>query len=158
MEMQRQTLLNSFVHKLQNYIENKRLDLCLKELLAEEITLVSPILYKPIQSRAYIEQVLRFITDIVEGFHYPKHDYYNTKEMQIATIFRGRVKVRHGKSTKEYLDVEGIDIFTLDESGKATSLKVMIRPLEALTEVALEMRSRFKRLTGGETTSNSTKF
>ena len=54
-------------------------------------------------------------------------------------IFEGRVKNKKGN----YLKVEGIDLITLNENGKIIELKVMIRPMNALIEVATQMKQKF---------------
>jgi len=72
----------------------------------------------------------------------------------IYQIFEGlefhRTFIRENEAVLEYkarigdLIIHGVDIFTLDETGKARELTVMLRPVKALTALG-EIEDKFVR-------------
>ena len=107
-------------------------------MLADEIAFYSPVIYKPASDRVYIEQVLKFVAESIENFHY-------TDEFEqpggCALVFSGNVGD---------LGVEGIDLIKLNDAGLITELKVMLRPLNTVMVLAQSMKERFAALQGAE--------
>ena len=87
--------------------------------------------------------VCYLVTEVIDGFHYKDIDYFDAKTNRLSMIFGGKVK---DPKTNKHLDIEGIDLITLNESGKVIELRVMIRPLNALIVFANEIKARFKRV------------
>ena len=103
-------------------------------LLADEMTFYSPVLFKPSTDRAYIDTVLRFVEETLSDFEYIE---IYSQPGGAAMVFRARV----GEMT-----VEGIDLFKINGEGKATELKVMIRPLNAAMALAQIMKDHFSAM------------
>lgn len=100
-------------------------------LFADPMTFYSPVLFKPSSERAYIDQIIGFISETLRDFQYT--DIYE-QPGGAAMVF----KAKFGE-----LQAEGIDLFKIDESGKASELKVMIRPLNTAMALAAHMKERF---------------
>lgn len=100
-------------------------------LLGDKITFSSPVVYKPSSDRVYIEHVLGFVAASLNDFRYV--DEYE-QPGGAALVFQGTVNG---------LNIEGIDLFKLDDAGKVRELKVMMRPLNAVMVLAETMKARF---------------
>eukprot|EP01083_Nonionella_stella_P121080 363570_1 len=120
------------------------MDVFCGEILDKNMLFHSPAVHKPITNALYITNILKWIIEIIEGFHYKDIDYYDGNTGRIGMVFAGKIK--DTKSNK-YFDVEGIDLIKLNENcTKVTELKVMIRPHNSLTLVKNEMMRRIQKL------------
>ncbi len=107
-------------------------------MLADEISFYSPVIYKPSSERVYIEQVLKFVAESIENFHYI--DEFE-QPGGCALVFAGSVGD---------LRVEGIDLIKLNDEGLITELKVMLRPLNTVMLLAQSMKAHFAALQGAK--------
>jgi hypothetical protein len=92
----------------------------------------SPAVFKPYQGRATIQGILGLVMQVFGPLTYT-NVWSNDRGgvvMQFATTVPGLDK---------RLEIEGVDIFQLDEAGQITELRVMIRPLRGLQAVAAAM-------------------
>jgi hypothetical protein len=93
-------------------------------LLAEDIVFHSPVTFHPYVGRETVSQLLGIVFDTFEDFRY-------TDELEMdgghALIFRTAVNGR---------ELEGIDIFRLDDDGLIADFTVMLRPLSGLVPFA----------------------
>jgi hypothetical protein len=101
---------------------------------APRMTFHSPVVYKPSSDRPYIDQIITWVTELIDDFRYT--DVYPTQQGAVM-VFAGRFHERA---------IEGVDVFKLDDDGKVSELKVFLRPLNSTTAFAEEMKSRFERL------------
>lgn len=83
-----------------------------------------------------IKHILTWILEIVEGFHYTA-TVTNPATLQVALVFAGKHKD---------LQIEGVDLIQLNEEGKITELKVMLRPLKATLAIADTMKEKLQTL------------
>ncbi len=107
-------------------------------MFTEDAIFRSPAVFKPYQGRAVIQGILGLVMQVFGPLTYT-NVWTNDRGgvvMQFATTVPGPDK---------RLDIEGVDIFQLDEQGQITELRVMIRPLRGLQAVAAAM----ERLMGG---------
>jgi hypothetical protein len=105
------------------------------EMFAEGAVFRSPAVFKPYQGREAIRYVLSLVMQVFGPLTYT-NTWANDAGgvvMQFATT------VRSGDKT---LDLEGVDIFQLDGSGRIVDLRVMIRPLRGLQAVAAAMEAK----------------
>ncbi len=109
-------------------------------LLSDEMTFYSPVLFKPSSDRAYIDTILRFVDETLSEFEYI--EIYEQPQ-GAAMMFRAKVGD---------LSVEGVDFFKLNEQGKVTELKVMLRPLNAVMTLAETMKAHFAGMTASQGT------
>ena len=112
----------------------------LGELLAEDVTISSPPYWDKLQGRPLVEHLLTQILTLVEDFTYQRqwHDD-SAQQGEIALEFFGHI----GE-----LDLQGIDLSTLNERGELQNIDVMIRPvnaLQALQEIITPRMMEFLR-------------
>jgi hypothetical protein len=98
-------------------------------MFVEDATFRSPAVFKPYQGRAVIRGILGLVMQVFGPLTYTNvwSNDHGGVVMQFATTVPGPDK---------RLDIEGVDIFQLDEQGQITELRVMIRPLRGLQAVA----------------------
>jgi hypothetical protein len=101
-------------------------------MFVEDAIFRSPAVFKPYQGRAVIHGILGLVMQVFGPLTYT-NIWSNDRGgvvMQFATTAPGPDK---------RLEIEGVDIFQLDEQGRITELRVMIRPLRGLQAVAAAM-------------------
>jgi len=89
-------------------------------LLAEEVSLGAPPYWTKLQGRRMVNHLLGLILQTIEGFTYHREW---TDGAELALELTGRV----GE-----LDVQGIDLISLDDENKVRNIDVMIRPVNAV--------------------------
>ena len=100
-------------------------------LLADGVTLVSPVAFKPFTDRAYILKVLENVVGTLENFRYTRSTVLS--DGGILLVFEGEID---GKT------LEGIDLIDLNSEGKVETLKVMVRPFRVYAKFAFTMAER----------------
>ena len=101
-------------------------------MFTEDAIFRSPAVFKPYQGRATIHAILGLVLQVFGPLTYT-NVWSNERGgvvMQFATTVPGLDK---------RLEIEGVDIFQLDEAGQIAELRVMIRPLRGLQAVAAAM-------------------
>ena len=89
-------------------------------LLAEGVSLGAPPYWTKLQGRRMVNHLLGLILQTIEGFTY--HRQW-TDGAELALELTGRVGD---------LDVQGIDLISLDDQNKVRNIDVMIRPVNAV--------------------------
>jgi SnoaL-like domain len=107
-------------HPFRRAAEDKDLDL-LRETLAEDVVLHSPILFKGFEGREMAMVVLANVIEVFEDFR-----YLDEVHGDCTAVLRFAAKV-DGK-----FEIEGIDYLTLDDEGRVTDLTVFLRPQKAV--------------------------
>ena len=92
----------------------------LADLLAEDVALGAPPYWSRLEGKPIVYRLLGIIVETIEGFTYHRQ-WVDGREL--ALEFRGRV---------DGLELQGIDLVTLDDAGRIARLDVMIRPINAL--------------------------
>lgn len=104
-------------------------------LLADDVAFRSPVLHRPTEGRDAVAFLLGLVMDVFGPFSYT--DTWTSEQGGVVLGFATSVEAE-GRT----LEVEGVDVFRLDEAGRVQQLTVMIRPLTALQAVATQMRQR----------------
>ncbi|MBN1613403.1 MAG: nuclear transport factor 2 family protein [Deltaproteobacteria bacterium] len=120
-----------FVHRIHDAARKRDIK-ALDALIADEITFYTPRFFKPLTDRRHIIIVLSGIYEIFQDL-----EFYRTFLKANEAIIE--YKARIGELT-----IHGVDIFTLDDAGKAKELTVMLRPAKALTALG-EIEDKFVR-------------
>lgn len=107
-------------HAFRRAAETKDLDL-LRETLAEDVVLHSPILFKGFEGREMALIVLANVIEVFEDFRYLDEVHGD-----------GTVVLRFAAKVDDKFEIEGIDYLTLDEDGQVTDLTVFLRPQKAV--------------------------
>ena len=123
-------LAEQFIEKWHEGVDERSFEK-INDLLADGIELISPVAFTPITDRKYILKVLENVVTTIEGFHYTRSTAL--ADGGVLLIFQGKV---------DGLTIEGIDLFDLDDEGRAIRLKVMLRPYKAYTTFAFKMAER----------------
>lgn len=117
-------------HPFRRAAEAKDLDL-MREALAEDVVLHSPILFKGFEGRDVALLVLGHVIEVFEDFRY-------LDEVQDE----GSVVLRFAAKVDGKFEIEGVDYLTLDADGRVTDLTVFLRPLKAVHAFNERMSSR----------------
>jgi SnoaL-like domain len=107
-------------HAFRRAAEAKDLDL-LRETLAADVVLHSPILFKGFEGRDMAMVVLSNVIEVFEDFRYLDEAHGD-----------GTVVLRFAATVGGKFEIEGIDYLTLDADGRVTDLTVFLRPLKAV--------------------------
>jgi hypothetical protein len=120
---------DEFLAKWHRLVEQRDLD-ALERILAEDVSMGAPPYWDKLNGRPIVHHLLGLIISTVEDFTYHR-EWHNesrggagTSSQEIALEFRGHL----GE-----LDLQGIDLITLNERGELQNLDVMIRPMNALS-------------------------
>ena len=95
-------------------------------VLAEDVTMGPPPYWQKFEGVEIVQHLLGLVIETIEDFSYHR-EWVNGAE--IALEFTGHVGD---------IDLQGIDLISLDDDGRVCNLDVMVRPLNAL--VALKER------------------
>jgi SnoaL-like domain len=105
------------------------------EMLADDVVFSSPAVFKPYEGKAATVVLLTAASRIFKEFRYLR-SFIEEDALGLALMFEARIAG---------LEVQGIDVLRLDEDGKVTDFRVMIRPhtgLEALMAAMVPMIER----------------
>ncbi len=116
-------------HPFRRAAEAKDLDL-MREALAEDVVLHSPILFKGFEGRDVALMVLGHVVEVFEDFH-----YLDELHGEDSVCLRFKAKVGD-------LEIEGIDFLELDAHGRVVELTVFMRPLKAVHAFNEQMAAR----------------
>ena len=117
-------------HPFRRAAEGKDLEL-MRETLAEDVVLHSPVLFRGFEGREVVLAVLSHVIAVLEDFAYLDE---LAESDRVVLRFRARVGDR---------ELEGIDYLELDGEGHVTELTVFMRPFSALTAFNERMTERF---------------
>jgi len=92
----------------------------LGEMLAEDVSIGAPPYWQRLEGRHLVHHLHGLIIQTIEGFLY--HREWQ-RGGELALEFTGRV---------EGLDLQGIDLISLDTEGSIARLDVLIRPVNAV--------------------------
>ena len=92
----------------------------LAALLAPEVEIGAPPYWDPLRGQALVQHLLGLILETIEGFTYHREWKMGP---EFALEFRGRVGA---------LELQGIDLISLDASGRIRRLDVLMRPVNGV--------------------------
>jgi hypothetical protein len=102
----------------------------LAALLAPEVAIGAPPYWEPFRGAVLAQHLLGLILETIEGFTYQR-EWRNGDEL--ALEFRGRV----GE-----LELQGIDLISLDAAGRIRRLDVLMRPVNAVNALIAAIAPR----------------
>jgi len=112
-------LENEWLVEWHRIVAEKDLD-ALEKLLTEDVTIGAPPYWDKLAGRDLVHHLLGLVIDTIEGFTYYR-EWRDGNEL--ALEFKGRVGD---------LDLQGIDLITLNERGELTNIDVLMRPVNAV--------------------------
>jgi hypothetical protein len=92
----------------------------LRDVLAEGVTLGAPPYWNKLAGRPMVHHLLGLIVQTIEDFTYHR-EWVAGREL--ALEFRGRVGG---------MELQGVDLITLDDDGRIANLDVPMRPMNAV--------------------------
>jgi hypothetical protein len=92
----------------------------LPDLIASDITMGAPPYWQKLQGERIVGHLLGLIVHTIEGFTYHREW---TQGAELALEFTGKVGD---------LDLQGIDLITLNGDGRVQNLDVLMRPVNAV--------------------------
>lgn len=107
-------------------------------MFAADAIFRSPAVFKPYQGRAVIRGILGLVMQVFGPLTYT--NVWSNERGGVVMQFATSVP-----SGDKRLEIEGVDIFQLDEQGQIAELRVMIRPLRGLQAVAGAMEQLMGR-------------
>ena len=133
---------NEFLLKWHQLVANRDLA-ALEEVLAEDVTMGAPPYWDKLQGKPIVHHLLGLIISTIDDFSYHRQWHTDcTGSDEIVLEFMGHVGG---------LDLQGVDLISLNERGELQNLDVMIRPmnaLEALRDIVAPQMMEF--LSGGK--------
>jgi len=117
-------------HAFRRAAEAKDFDL-MRETLAEDVVLHSPILFKGFEGREMTLIVLSNVIEVFEDFRYLDEVHGD-----------GTVVLRFAAKVDDKFEIEGIDYLTVDADGRVTDLTVFLRPQKAVQAFNEQMVAR----------------
>ena len=109
----------------------------LNEILADEVIFYSPVVFRPQKGKFITMMYLMAATQVFinsdnQQFTYLKEVIADTQwALEFETVVDG-------------ITINGIDIITINETGKIIEFKVMIRPLQAVNKLHEKMQEMMK--------------
>jgi hypothetical protein len=101
-------------------------------MLADDVVFRSPALHRPYRGRAATMVFLRAASEVFEDFRY----------LRTFTEDDGRGHVLMFAASVGGRELEGVDIVSLDDEGRITEFRVMVRPMTGLMALAEAMAPR----------------
>lgn len=123
------------MHPFRQAVENRDMA-AVDELLAENVTFISPVAFAPYQGKPITAAILRGVLRVFEDFRYVK-EFGAPGAPDHALMFETTV---NGKA------ITGCDFLHLDADGRIDELMVMVRPLSGATALAEAMGAQFDRI------------
>ena len=107
-----------------------------ESLLTEDVVFHSPVVFSPTRGRGPTMLLLAAVLEVFGELEYT-HAYVDDPG-GVTLQFETTVADDNGR----LLEVEGVDVFRLDDAGRVTALTVMLRPLSAVQAVGARMREQ----------------
>ncbi len=118
------SVTEKFLSRWHPLVERRDL-VALEKILAEDVSMGAPPYWDKLTGRPIVHHLLGLIIHTIEAFAYHREWHDDSRgEGEIALEFRGHVGA---------MNLQGIDLITLNERGKLKNLDVMIRPMNALS-------------------------
>ena len=115
---------DEFLAKWHRLVRERDL-VALEKILAEDVSMGAPPYWDKVKGRPVVHHLLGLIIHTIEDFTYHREWHDDSRgQGEIALEFRGHL----GE-----LNLQGIDLITLNDRGELQHLDVMIRPMNALS-------------------------
>lgn len=111
----------------------------LREVLAEDVSLGAPPYWSRIEGRETVHHLLGCVIDAIEGFTYQR-EWVDGREL--ALEFTGKAGG---------LDLQGVDLISLDEGCRVRRLDVAMRPVNAVIALREAIAPRMAAFLAGRT-------
>lgn len=117
------------------FVKNREVDQ-LKNLIADDAVLHSPVVWTPQQGKRIVSIYLTAAASIIANEHFKYVREVSNNEHSILEF----------TTNIDGITVEGVDMLTFNTEGKLKDIKVMIRPLKAIQIVHQKMGEFLNRM------------
>lgn len=111
-----------FLIEWHRIVAEKDMD-ALRSVLVDDVSIGAPPYWDRIQGRDLVHHLLELVVSTIDGFTYHR-EWEQGREL--ALEFTGKVG---------HLDLQGIDLISLDEDLRVAKLDVLMRPVNAVIEL-----------------------
>ncbi len=111
--------VDSFLKEWQRIVAERDGE-ALRSILAEDVSIGAPPYWSRLEGRELVHHLLGLVIQAIDGFTY--HRQWQEGN-ELALEFTGRV---------DGMELQGIDLITLDERGLIAKLDVLMRPINAV--------------------------
>ena len=128
----------------------------LEELLHEDCTFISPIVFTPQRGREITTLYLRAAGSTLaapppgDGATADGGDAATSRPESpfryVKEVLDGHHAVLEFETEVDGISVNGVDIITCDDDGRIVEFKVMVRPLQAVNKVHEQMKAMLERM------------
>lgn len=145
------SMIEQFIEKWHKHLRGQLLG-GLDELLDENVTFYSPVVYTPQKGRELTKLYLNAAGNTLGG-EAPAQAGSGDADASNSGTFRytkqilsGNQAVLEFESTVDGKYINGVDIFECNDEGKLVELRVMVRPLQAVNAIHQQMGAMLKKM------------
>jgi hypothetical protein len=132
-------MINDTIHRWHQHLHGTLAD-GLDELLADDVTLYSPVMSTPQKGRQITKMYLDAAAATLAGAHpNPAEPASESGFRYTKELLDGDTAILEFETTIEGTHINGVDIIRIDPNGKIIEIRVMIRPARALQVVQEHM-------------------
>ena len=122
----------------------------LDTLLADDIIFYSPVVFTPQEGKELAKLYLMAAGNTFGGDDAKKNgDIEDSSFRYTKEVLSGNQAILEFETKIEGKYVNGVDIFSFNEDGKISEFKVMIRPLQAVNIIHMQMQKMLAELSNG---------
>ena len=122
----------------------------LDTLLADDIIFYSPVVFTPQEGKELAKLYLMAAGNTFGGDDAKKNgDIEDSSFRYIKEVLSGNQAILEFETKIEGKYVNGVDIISFNEDGKISEFKVMIRPLQAVNIIHMQMQKMLAELSNG---------
>ena len=126
-----------FLEKWHRIVTDKDIE-ALGDILAPDVTLGPPPYWMHLEGRDIVHHLLGLIINTIEGFTYHRQWCDGS---ELALEFKGKVGD---------IELQGVDLISLDDEGRVHSLDVVLRPASAIEALAKIIRPQMMTFLTGK--------
>jgi hypothetical protein len=144
-------MIEQFIEKWHKHLKGQ-LPGGLDELLDENVTFYSPVVYTPQEGREITKLYLSAAGNTLGGEEPAQAGLGDADSANSGTfrytkqILSGNQAVLEFESTIDGKYINGVDIFECNDEGKLVELRVMVRPLQAVNAIHQQMGAMLKKM------------
>ncbi len=131
------SITEQFISRWKTIVAEKDMQ-SLFDILDPDVVFYSPVVFKPYQGREAATFLLANVIEVFGELTYT--DTFANESGGVVMHFQTSIN-----TPEKTMQIEGVDIFQLDDSGLIKDMRVLVRPLSAAQALALAMQERIAR-------------
>lgn len=130
-------MMEDFIKNWHTAFESKDASL-LSDLLADEVTFYSPVVYSPQEGKMITFFYLQAASQVLA----------NDKFVYVNEVVNDRYAILEFETELDGIYVNGVDMIQINDEGKIIEFKVMVRPLQAMNKLHTMMGEMMQQMKG----------